>query len=105
VKSGKPEKLYTLTEAAAAQQVTANDVRDPARWVREKVRALRLPYVKIGRVVKLPHSTLFALRAATTHADARSQVVDVKMPRAGAGRSASTLRALERVAARRRPCG
>lgn len=90
------ERLYSLHEAAEALGVTAQDVSDPARWVRDKIRALRVPYVRAGRVVKLPESSLRVLREAMMVRDTRAESGKLDLPHPS-GRSASTLRVLARL--------
>lgn len=92
------ERLYTLAEACEALQITEADVSRPERWLRDQVRRLKLPFYKVGRSVKLPESTLDAVRKDMRRADTRQlSSASFEMPTAS-GRDPSTEKALKMLA-------
>ncbi len=91
------EKLYTIAEAAEALQVTVQDCANPERWLRNKVRELGLPYVKVARTVKLPAESVEALRASMLRSDRKPAQADIFLGESVGGRSALSTALLERL--------
>jgi len=53
--------LYLLTDAAAELGITTDDVANPVRYIRDKLRQHGIPFVRHGHTIKLTQAQLQAL--------------------------------------------